>query len=181
MDCKITSSKHRRRAAFTITEFVMASAITIVLMVALMAFSMFSGRSLLAMSNYLDLDAQSRRALDSLTKDVRRAKEVAAYNTNSITFTDYDGASLVFTFSPTDRTFTRTKSSQTTTLLENCDTLSFNMLERDATSGTFDLTAATNAANCKAIWVTWKCSRTFVAPSVNADNLTTANIVLRLK
>ncbi len=181
MDCKITSRDNRRRAAFTITEFVFASAITIVLMVALMAFSLFSGRSLLAMGNYLDLDAQSRRALDSLTKDVRRAREVAAYGTNSITFTDFDNKSLVFTFSPTNRTFTRTKDSQTTTLLENCDTLSFNMLEREANSGSFDLTAATNVINCKALWVTWKCSRTFIAPSVNAANTTTANIVMRLK
>ena len=46
---------------------------------------------------------------------------------------------------------------------------------------TFDMAIATNAAYCKAIWITWKCSRTFVAPAVNADNLTTANIVLRMK
>ncbi len=181
MDCKITSRNNRRHAAFTITEFVFASAITIVLMVALMAFSLFSGRSLLAMSNYLDLDAQSRRALDSLTKEVRRAKAVAAYTTNSITFTDYDNKSLVFTFSPTNRVFTRTKDNETTTLLQNCDTLSFNMLERDPIENSFELTTATNVADCKSIWITWKCSRTFVAPAVNADNLTTANIVLRLK
>lgn len=181
MDCKITSPTNRRRAGFTITEFVLASAITVVLMVAIMAFSMFSGRSLLAMSNYMDLDAQSRRALDNLTKEVRRAKAVTAYSTNSITFTDYDGASLVFTFSPTSRTLVRTKNSDTTTLLENCDSLSFNMLERDPNDGTFDMTTATNVTNCKALWVTWKCSRTFIAPSVNADNMTTANIVLRIK
>jgi hypothetical protein len=150
-------------------------------MVALMAFSIFSGRSLLAMSNYLDLDAQSRRALDNLTKEIRRAKAVASYNTNIITFTDYDGNPLVFTFNPTNRTFTRTKGGATTTLLENCDALSFNMLERDPVSGTFDMIVATNAASCKAIWVTWKCSRTFIAPAVNADNLTTANIVMRMK
>jgi hypothetical protein len=181
MDCKITSRNNRRRAGFTLTEFVVASFIAIVLMVALMAFSLFSGRSLLAMSNYLDLDAQSRRALDSLTKEMRRAKAVAAYSTNSITFTDFDGAALTFTFSPTNRTFQRTKGSETTTLLENCDTLSFNMLERDPIENSFELTTATNVANCKSIWITWKCSRTFVAPAVNADNLTTANIVLRLK
>jgi hypothetical protein len=181
MDCKITSSKHRRGAAFTITEFVIASAITILLMVALMAFSMFSGRSLLAMGNYLDLDAQSRRALDSLTKDVRRAKAVTAYTNNTIYFTDYDGKALSFAFDPTNRVFTRTKDKETTTLLEHCDTLTFNMLERDALSDSFELITATNAAYCKALYVTWTCSRTFIAPSVNAANLTSANIVMRLK
>ena len=37
MDCKITSPTNRRRAGFTITEFVLASAITVVLMVAIPA------------------------------------------------------------------------------------------------------------------------------------------------
>lgn len=181
MDCKTTSSIKRRHSAFTITEFVFASAIVLVLMTALMAFSMFSGRSLLAMSNYLDLDAQSRRALDNMTKEVRRSTAVTAYTTNSITLTDYDGKSFSYTYSPTNRTVTRTRDNKTTTLLENCDSLTFNMLERNPNDGTFDMTAATNAAACKALWVTWKCSRIFIAPQVNADTMTTANIVLRIK
>ena len=181
MECKTSPAARRLRAGFTLAEFTIASGIVGVLMVALMSFSIFSGRSLLAMGNYIDLDSQSRRALDNLTKEVRRSQTVKAYTTNSITLTDYDADDLMYTYSPSARTLTRTKQNTTTTVLENCDSLTFNMLARDPVSSSWDLTATTNLTQCKALWVYWKCSRTFIAPQVNASTMTSANIVLRVK
>lgn len=183
MECKITSpaNPRARRAAFTLAELVISGGIVAVLAGIIMAFSMFSSRSLLAMGNYLHLDSKSRTALDRLTKEIRRSQNVTAYTTNSVTLKDSDGNPLLFTYNSSTRTLTRTKDSKTDTLLEDVDWLNFDLLERNPTDGDWSLTTATNFTYCKALGLSWSCSRTFVAPSVNASSLTAANIVLRVK
>ena len=106
---------------------------------------------------------------------------MTAYATNSITFLDYDKKSLQYTFSATNRTLIRTKDNKSTVLLRNCDTVAFNLLADAPASGTFALESVTDPVRCKGIFISWICSLTFLEPAVNAANMTTATIVLRLK
>ncbi len=68
MASKTTSIKPNagpRRAAFVLSEVIVATGITALLMVALVAFFMFAGQSFAAMFNYADLDGANRIAMDT--------------------------------------------------------------------------------------------------------------------
>lgn len=180
MVCKITSRADRRRA-FTIVEMMVTLATAMICVGALMSFSMFSGRCLLGMSNQMDLEAQTRKSLDGMTREIRHCLALSSYTTNSITLKDYDDAAVTYSYSPTDKNLTRTKSNKTTTVLTGCDSFAFTLYDRDVQNGSFDLNPATTAANCKAIRLTWNCSRKFIDTKLSTANNTSATIVMRMK
>ena len=165
----------------TYTEVLIAGSLGMLCAGAIIAFSLFSGRSLLAMSNYIDLDAQSRTALDTMSKQIRRAQTVTVFAPDSITLKDGDDQPLQFTFNSSTHELARIKDGKTTVLLKGCDWLKFDMFDREPSSGTFDLDPVTDPAQCKAIFVSWQCSRKFIDTKLNTANMATATIVLRMK
>ena len=116
-----------------------------------------------------------------MTKEIRVCKNVTAYSTNSITFTDANNAALTYTFSSSDQTLIRTKAGVQTTLLTGCETLSFMLFDRNVANGSFNLIPAATFSDCKCVELTWSCSRKFINSKLNAANMTSAIIVLRLK
>src|SRR6266404_3790796 len=92
MVCKITFIKKRpsKNLAFTLVEFLIALSISGLLMVAVSSFMLYSGKSFAGISNYVDLEKNSQRALDTLTRDIRQASSLSAFATNKLTFVDGD-------------------------------------------------------------------------------------------
>ena len=181
MDCKITSPVKRRARGFTYVEFLVASALGVIVAGTLVAFSLYSGRSILAMSNCLELDAQSRTALDTMVWQIRQTQGVSAFTTNSISLTDYDNKTLTFSYDPSAKKLTRTKGTESTVLLKGCDALSFNMFSRDPNDGSWDLNPTTDRTQCKAVFISWNCSRKFVETKLNTESMTSATVVIRNK
>jgi len=188
MECRITSSNaawpvRRRQSAraFTLAELLVTMGISSILFVALASLSLYTGRSFAAMANYVDLDNSSRNALDTLTTDVRQAWSLDDYSTNSLLLTmDQAGTSQVtYLYSSTGHTLSRVTAAGSTVLLQECDMVSFNMWQRNPTPGTFDLVACTNRDFCKAIDVTWICSRKIFGQKLNTESVQTARIILR--
>ena len=165
----------------TLVEVMIGSSLGVMIAGLLVSFSLFSSRSLLAMSNHLELGMEARGALDRMTKEIRKATGVTAYATNSITLSEVDGSTLVFSYNPAQRRLTRTKNGNSTTLLNECSSLSFAMFMRETQSGTYDLMPTTNPALCKAIKLTWTCERSFVNASIHSQDTSSATIVLRMK
>jgi prepilin-type N-terminal cleavage/methylation domain-containing protein len=181
MDCRTTSRAKHRRAGFTLTELVVSIAIVGICALALVGFAMFGQRGLLAMSNHIELEAQARKSLDQMTKEIRLCKTVTAYSTNSITFTDENNAALTYAFNSSAQTLVRTKAGVQSTLLTGCDSLIFKLYDRDVSNGSFDLIPAATISDCKCVELSWNCSRKFIDSKLNAANTTTAIIVMRLK
>ena len=75
------------------------------------ALSLYSGRSFAAIANYIEMETDSRNALDTLTKDVRQAIFLTGFTTNQLTFNDYDGQPLTFTYSAADKTLVKAKGT----------------------------------------------------------------------
>src|SRR6266849_9716552 len=110
MDSRITPTKTNsgpRRAAFVLSEVIVATGITALLMVGLVAFFMFAGESFAAMFNYADLDGANRIAMDTLTTDLRQCNKVKIYTTTSLTLEDYDLSILTYTYDPAAKTLVR--------------------------------------------------------------------------
>lgn len=163
-------------------EVLIMSAIATVVIAAVMVFTLFATRSFIAMGNYNDLDRTSRNALDRLSREIRQTDGLTAYATNKLTFKDYDGATLVYQWTPPSGTngghLDRTKNSVTTKLLTQCDYLSFGISQRNPSNG-FTFYPTTNVNSVKLIDMNWRCSRSILGSKVNIESVQTAKIVMR--
>lgn len=157
----------------------MAIGITGILITAICAFTVFSGKSFAALFNYCDLDSANRIAMDQLSRDVRQANRVTAFSTNSLSLEDSDLGTLTYSYNPNTRLLTRSKGGITTTILNECDTLRFDVCQRNPVGGSYDVYPAASVATAKVIDVSWSCSRTIFGHKQNTESVQTARIVIR--
>ena len=175
----IARSKARSsRLAFTVVEFIVATAISVIVLGVVGMTTIFTARSFVAMGNYADLDRQSRKALDTMSREIRKCISLTAYNTNKLTFSDENGNVLIYEYSPSAATLTRTRNGTSTILLKQCDKLNFAMSQRNP-SNNFAFYPATDYSKGKLIDISWKCSRSIMNKKINTESVQTAKIVIR--
>src|SRR5436190_5579209 len=138
MDCKITSTRtvqRRRQAGTSVVEVMIAMGIGLLITTVVVSLSVYSGRAFAGMANYIEMESDSRNALDTMTRDVRQAVYLTSFATNQLTFEDYDGQPLVYTYSDTGKTLTKVKGAYSKVLLTGCDALTFSMYQRTPIGG----------------------------------------------
>jgi Tfp pilus assembly protein PilW len=169
-----------RQNGLTIVEFLIAITIGFVAMAGISTFASFTARSFGAMANYMELDKNSRNALDRLTQVVREADGVTEYAQHSIVLS-YHSQRLSFDYSPESKQLTMTDTNNTTrTLLDDCDYLDFQVFQRNTLSGTYDqYPAAADESDAKLVQVSWICSRRLVGNLLNTESVQSAKIVIR--
>src|SRR5205823_11094283 len=108
----------RKQSGFLLAEALVAVGVTSLLVLAICAFTMFSGHSFAALFNYVDLDDANRICMDQLTRDIRQANKVNSFATNRLELdtTPSGGvaSSVTYTYDPVIRTLTRLISPQNT-------------------------------------------------------------------
>jgi type II secretory pathway pseudopilin PulG len=173
----------RGAGGFSLVELMIALSLSILAAGTLVAFSLFSSRTLLATSNRMDLESQSRTALDIITKEMRSTIELKECKTNSITFTDFNKKQTKFEYDAGTRQLIWVKEGKPkdVILLNGCDNITFALFDRAPSSGTYDLTPVTDPKLCKAVGVSMRSSRTFTASKIQAMNTVSATVVLRMK
>lgn len=158
-----------------------AAGVGSLLMLALGVLSSFSGRSFASMSNYVELDQRSRMALDTMSRDIRQARQLNNYSTNSLTLADPDGAAISYTFDPVARSLTRTTPVGGQTLLTGCDYFEVGIFQRSPVGGNFEQFPAADATTCKLIQFKWTCSRKVLGSRINTESVQSAKIFIRNK
>ena len=137
----------------------MAVAAVFLIVVANMA--IYFSRSVGVLEHYVDLTHQSRIAFDSMSREIRQADKVLSNDVNSITLRS--GTNVVsYTYSPNARTISRESAGQASVLLTQCDSVQFDLFQRNPTNGTYDYYPAATPANCKVVQVSWRCSRELI-------------------
>jgi prepilin-type N-terminal cleavage/methylation domain-containing protein len=184
MDFKIMfikGSSKRRCAGMTLVEVMVATAISGVVLAMLASLIFYTGRSFAAMANYVDLDAKSRNALDSMSREIRQCKRVISGSATSLTLEDSNGKQVVYNYDAGLRTVTRTKDgvADAEPLLTECNFLQFSMFQRTPISGKYDQYAAANASVCKLVQLRWVCSRDLITARWNTESVQSAKIVIR--
>src|SRR5689334_18417011 len=161
MDCKATSTSLGRRhvAGGTLVEALIAIGVTGLIMMALASISMVSGRSFVAFANYVDLDSANRIAMDTLTRDIRECNRVTAFTTNRLVIEDISGFSVTYDYSRDRQTLTRTRNGVVKTLLTGCESLRFNIAQRNPLNGSYDVYPTATPVDAKVVNVSWNCSR----------------------
>ena len=174
--------------AYTVVEIMVAVAVFSISALALATIFLFSIRSYAAMANYSVLDQKNRQAMDQLTFEIRQARSVVGYSSNStsssLTITNGDGLRVTYTFdSPNQRVTRSVSGGGNTTLLTNCALLNFNLYMRPPTNGSFDVYPINISNNwqqtVKVVQLSWKTSMTLPPARVTSEDIQTARIVIR--
>jgi hypothetical protein len=179
----------------TLLEMLVVTALSTVLMTVAGYLTVFSARSLQSIGNYSDLDAQSRMALDLVSREFRQGTALLAFQTNapnkSLTLTNANaGSTILLNWNSDARTLVLTLGNQVPrVLLTECDRWDFTLYSRapNVSSTNIMFYLATNGTGvldptqCKLINMSWKCSRKILGNKINTESVQTAQIVLRNK
>jgi Tfp pilus assembly protein PilW len=174
----------------TLVELQVASAVAVILFAAVMALAFYTARSFAAFTNYIDLDANSRNALDLMSTEIRQADLLTAATSTSLAFQTTDPAtgathSLKYAYDPGRKVVTRTYDGGTPeVLLTECTYLQFGTFQRNATptlETAFEPVATSQPNLCKVVQLTWVCSRKILGKTANTESVQSAKVVIRKK
>jgi Tfp pilus assembly protein PilW len=184
MNVRSTQPRSARHAqtAVAVAEFIIAVGIGSMVAAAVMALSLFSGRSYAALGNYVDLDIKSRNALDSMIREIRQAKAVTYYQTNMLKLTNFSNQLLTYAWDPGTGELRRSVNGvqDSRPLLTQCDQLRFDIYQRNPQAGVYGFFPTTNDVTiCKLVEMSWICSRSIFNKRVNSESVQTAKVVIR--
>jgi len=173
----------QRQRGFALAEAWVTVGVTALLLMVVVSFTQFSGRSFAALFNYVELDDINRIAMDRITRDVRQAVRVQSATTNLLVLVDADGVSTItYRYFPSTRELKRTRSDLPAVeelILKECDRLAFSIGQRNTIYGSYDVYPVATPGTAKVINVTWSCSRTIFGIKENTESVQTARIVIR--
>ena len=180
MECKTTSTK-RRSAGFTLAEMMIAIGLGMLLVTTMTIVNIYYLKTFAGLENYMNLNDESRHALDIMTKDIRQADLLTAFSKTSLTL-QLDGTNIItYSYDSTKKELTRSSGGKDKVLLRgitrNGITYGCDYWRNDF----YDRNMGTNVtpANCKVVQVTWLCSRTILGHKVNTEDVQSAKIVIR--
>ncbi len=151
-----TARRSRRDAGLTLVELMIAGGIGSFVMTGVLSVVLMMGRSGMSASNYADMEAQSRRAVDEFAQDVRMSSDLTWNSSTSVTLTVPDnyatqGNQVTYAFDDsttglTARSFYRLPGTATSTsprivLARKVTTLTFMRFTRTNTTATDDFSA----------------------------------------
>lgn len=164
----------------SLVEMMVSASIGIVVLGAITVTSMFAARSFASLSNYGDMDQESRIALDLMTREIRQANKLENYSITNMVFNTFPGGPLEYQYLRGARELRQIKGSTVTVLLTGCQGVKFEVFQRNTVSGTFDQFPALSGTNeAKVVQVSWTCSRNLLGTEQNIVNVESAKIVIR--
>jgi type II secretory pathway pseudopilin PulG len=180
MEFKTTSTKPSRPAAFTLVELLISVGIASLLMVVVLSLSLHTTRSIASLTDSVDLGARSRHAIDRMSQKLRQASAINSFSPSSVSVV-FKGKTLTYTYDATDKKLVeRIEQGAETTLLDNCDKLTFTLYKRVPVTNSFtQFPAGTTTSEGKVIQVSWDTSRKLVSRKSGSAEMASARIVLR--
>jgi Tfp pilus assembly protein PilW len=185
-------ARRPKATGFTLVEMMVALGVGTAVVGSLVTLSITTSWNYTATANYVQMDDQSRTALDKIGKEIRNSTALLSFTSGSaqtLVFTNANASDSMM-LSYNHGMLRMSKPGQATvTLLTGCDSFSFSLFNRvPLVNGTaFTFYASTNAAGTvdptitKVVNMTWKCSRSILGSKLNTEIVQTAQIVLRNK
>ncbi len=172
--------KPRRHSGFTIVEFLVATVIGFMAVGGLTALSIYTARSFSAIGNYMELDRNSRNALDKMTQIIREADGVLSYDAHAVQVS-FHGSPLSFTYNTNGKTLSLIDTNGIgTVLLTDCTFLDFQVFQRNSVAGSYDQYPVTlDQSAAKIVQVSWICSRYLIGSLFNTESVQSAKVVIR--
>ena len=189
------SSARRKCSGMSFVELMVAMGVGSIVLGTVMSLSLFGARSSSSVANYTEMDTKSRYALDLISREVRQATAVTAFqntSTNkSLTFTNaMQGTTARVRWNSTSRTVVLERTGfPDLAALSGCDQWNFELYQRTpiVTSTNLLFYRATNVSGtitpslCKLVNMSWKCSRSMLGQKWNTETVQASQLVLRNK
>ena len=161
----------------TLPEMMVAIAVGMLILMVMALVFMSSARGFAAIGNYVDMDANSRNALDQMTLAIRQAGGLSEFSSTHLKFIAAPGQTnsfVVYDWDSTNRSLTEWKTGDTVTntLLTQCDQLAFSLYDAS-------FAPTTNLSQGKGISVNWKCSRTVLGGQTTTEDMQQGLIIVR--
>ncbi|MBW8864006.1 MAG: prepilin-type N-terminal cleavage/methylation domain-containing protein, partial [Verrucomicrobia bacterium] len=125
-------ARRPKSSGFTLVEMMVAVGVGTAVVGALVMLSITTSWNYTATANYVQMDDQSRTALDKIGREIRNSTALLSFSTGSpqtLQFTNANaGDNMKLSYS--HGTLTMTKPNQTSTLLTGCDSFSFSLFNR---------------------------------------------------
>lgn len=170
-----------RTAAFTLAEVMVASAIGSLILGAIMTTYVFSLRGFQAISNYTEIHADGRMAIDHFARDVRGVYQITSFNPSNLVvriptaFSSSGGVTSykTVTYSMNGGALYRTDSStgRTSRLATNIHQLTFSLYDRLGNPTTL-------TSNAKGIQVDIRL-RKYVVSQIQSEDYLSARLNMR--
>ena len=175
------STPPSNRCGMTLVELMVATGVGSLVLASIVTVFVTSNRTFVSMGNYVAMDQASRIALDQMTRDIRKSKNILTFSTNKLVFNYSGTTNLTYLYDLESRQLVQWKTGgQTNVLLSSCDLLTFSMFSNIPQAGGA-LTSTTDVNKGKAISVAWRCSRKILGKKVNTEDMQEAQIVIRNK
>jgi len=162
-----------------LAESMIAIAIGITFLVAMAGIFISSSISFVDIGNYINMNRQSRNALDRMTTNIRNSKTLTSFDPAVLVF-KYDSAgatNLTYRYDSAGGVLTEewkvNGSTTVKTLLSGCNGLAFSLYDRDLAP----TTDASPGAG-KVISIGWRCNSTSLGRT-NSEYMQQAQIVIR--
>ena len=169
---------NKEKGGFTLVELLMVVLLTGILMAVMIKTSNFWSRSSVALVNYSDMNMQSRRALDTIGRDIRMASQVTGCSSNSISIeipgvTVDDFTVITYQFNAAKNELTRSDGTSTHSVLRDVKVVEFTLKNLQG-----NITESMLEAKLVQIFV--KMTRKVINIEQN-DEIITASFVMRNK
>jgi prepilin-type N-terminal cleavage/methylation domain-containing protein len=179
MEFKLTNRK-TAGSAFTLPEMIVSVALLTLLLLGGTSFYVFTLSSFASMTNYTELNNQSRNASDLISRDIRAALSVASATSNQLVLSAFDGTNVTYNFNSAASTLTRTKGGDSRTLLKGISSFAFSLYQRPSSpAAAYEQFPAATAASAKFVAFQWSCSRRVSGPQNDSEAIEMALVELR--
>src|SRR5882762_9733673 len=93
------SGKDRGRTrGMTLVELMVATGIGSLVLASIMTVFVTSNRTFVGMGNYVAMEQASRNALDQMTRDIRKSKNLISFSTNQLVFSYLGTTNLIYRY-----------------------------------------------------------------------------------
>ena len=169
----------QRRSGFSLVEYLVTLAITLVIIVTGAAASENFLRAVAFLTNSVDLDAKNRLAIDRISREIRGCEGIDSAWSNGMVLRV--GTNLVtFEYYPEKRELLREDpDTGTEVYLKGCDYIRFDLFRRNRLSDKYGEYPTATTTNAKIVQISWVCSRRLLGFKANTGRMESARVVIR--
>ncbi len=177
-------ARRPRRAGFTLTEIMVATALSAVVLGGVISSFIFLTRASLGIRNYTDMETEARNAMETFAQDVRMSSGVTWNSATSLTLAIEQGGtatSATYSYDSGTGTFSRTFEGSSDVLITGIRSFAFNAYSIDTTSVSLaSISSATNDAT-KQVQISLESERSQSNLALATNKVISARFVLRNK
>jgi len=176
----IKSSSRRGEAGLTLVETMISASLGVVVLGAIMTMSFYTARSFASLDNLTEMDAESRVALDRMTRNIRQSRSLATFSETNLVFNMDSGGPLEYMYIKGAEELREINGANVEVLLTGCKGVRFDVFQRNSVSGTFNQFPNITATNqAKVVQIAWTCARNILGAEANVIEIQSAKIVIR--